>query len=226
MKLRLIEVKGLKFNIRPGSSDEKAIREVVEKNAYEKKYFKIEPGEQWLDLGGNIGAFAVLASSKGAKVTTFEPDPTNVKLIKENLALNTLEAIVKNRAVVHDDTKAATMNLWPDGQSWRNSLVRNKRGTSQMTVFCENAFSLMNPNTCVKMDIEGSEIPILEAWPSTLKVKKLVFEYSFDVDPSCARLRAILTKLKTIFPTVKYSSQIDRIEEWKFFPPATMIHCY
>lgn len=225
MNLRMIERDGLKFMCRPGASDEKTVKEVVEKGAYERRDFKILPGENWLDLGGNIGAFSVLAASRGALVHVYEPDPLNVKLIRENLKINGLNAVVKARAIVHDDRKAATMNLWPEGQSWRNSIVRNKKGTQPLTVICENFFEIARPEHCVKMDIEGSEIPILEAWPEGFTVRKLVFEYSFDVDPSCSRLRAILSKLKRHFRTVHHSSQIDRIENWTFFPPATMIHC-
>lgn len=226
MNLREIEVKGLKFVVRPGSSDEKAIAEVVGKGSYEKKDFRIEPGERWLDLGGNVGAFAVLAASRGANVVTYEPDPTNVALIRKNLALNNLPAIVQAKAVVHDDRVAATLNLWPNGQSWRNSLCRNKKGTIPLTVFCENFFKVAQPEDCVKMDIEGAEIALLEAWPEGFRVKKLVFEYSFDVDKSTARLRSILSKLRPAFQTVRYSSQIDRIESWDFFPPCTMVHCF
>lgn len=219
-------VRDLKFDLRPNSSDEKAVREVVGNLAYEKKDFKILPGEEWLDLGGNVGAFAVLAASRGAKVTSFEPDPLNCERIHRNLSLNALTAEVRERAVVSNDQKSATLNLWPDGQSWRNSLYRNRRGTEQTIVLCENFFSLLKPDHCVKMDIEGAEIPILEAWPEGLRCQKLVFEYSFDVDPSVARLRAILAKMKRCFATVKHTSQVDRIEEWKFFPPATMVHCF
>lgn len=38
--------------------------------------------------GGNVGAFALLACSKGAEVTVYEPDPYNCEMIKKNLALN------------------------------------------------------------------------------------------------------------------------------------------
>ncbi len=225
MILKEIECKGLRFNIRPGSSDEKTVKEVIERGVYERKTFKIEPGEHWLDLGGNIGAFACLAASRGAFVTVYEPDPVNVELARMNLVANEFQVKVKTRAVVSDDTPAVTLNLWPDGQSWRNSIVRNKRGTTPMTVMCDNFFKIAGPESCVKMDIEGAEIAILETWPEDFKVKKLVFEYSFDVDKSCLRLRKILDKMKRCFKTVKHSSQIDKIESWDFFPPCTLVHC-
>lgn len=226
MKTVQLEARGLKFNCRPGSSDEKAFREVIENKSYERRDFQIEAGERWLDLGGNVGAFAVLAASRGAEVISFEPDPTNVLLMRQNLALNGLKAEVRPKAIVHDDRKAVTLNLWPQGQSWRNSIVRNKRGTQPITVMCENFFKVVQNNDCVKMDIEGAEIALLENWPPGFAVRKLVFEYSFDVDPSVARLRAILDRLRPAFHHLKYSSQVDRIDSWNFFPPATMVYCF
>ncbi len=226
MNLNQIEVNGLKFLVRPGSSDETAIREVVEKKTYERRVFQIESGEHWLDLGGNVGAFTVLAASKGATVETYEPDPENVALIRKNLELNGLTAKVIAKAVVPDKQVAATLNLWPGGKSWRNSIIRNKKGTQPLTVLCQNVFELIKPDTCIKMDIEGSEIGILESWPETLRCKKLVVEYSFDVDPNVLRLRRILDKFKNIFTNIKYTSQVDKIERWNFFPPATMLHFY
>lgn len=224
--MKTIEVKGLKFHTREGASDEKTIQEVVEKNAYQKKWFQIQPGENWIDLGGNIGAFTVLAASRGAQVTTYEPDPFNVMMIKKNLELNGLQAEVIQKAVVSNDQTHAMLNLWPKGQSWRNSIVRNKRGTTPMQVECVNLFSLLCKDVCIKMDIEGSEIDILSKWPESSPCQKLVFEWSFDVDKKTKTLQSALDKLSKDFPHLKYTSQIHKISEWNFFPPCTMVHCW
>lgn len=224
--MKRIEVKGLKFDVREGSSDEKTIKEVVEKNAYQKKWFKIMPGEDWLDLGGNIGAFTVLAASLGAKLKTFEPDPFNVMMIKKNLSLNGLEAEVFQAAIVAGQEKTATLNLWPKGQSWRNSLVRNKSGTTPMTVDCVNLFELLKNPVNVKMDIEGSEIEILTQWPEKTSCQKLVFEWSFDVDKKTKTLQQALELLSKDFQLLKYTSQVNKIVSWDFFPPCTMVHCW
>jgi FkbM family methyltransferase len=224
--MKLVEGRGLRFHCRPGSSDEKAFNEVILKKSYERRDFQILPGEHWLDLGANVGAFSVLATSLGAKVTAYEPDPVNLRLTKENLALNGLMATLVPQAVVHDDRTSVELNLWPDGQSWRNSIVRNKRGTTPITVFCANFYKLAKPADCVKMDIEGAEIELLENWPEGFKVKKLVFEYSFDVDQSVERLRKIIKRLSPSFAQIKYSSQVDTIDRWSFFPPCTMVRCY
>lgn len=221
----MMESRGLRFHTRPGSSDEKAIREVVVNNSYQKKWFKIEPGEHWLDLGGNVGAFTVLAASLGAKVDTYEPDPFNCGMIVKNLFENKLNAHIHSRAVT-TSSGPATLNLWPEGQSWRNSLVRNRKGTNPITVECVAFMSLLKPDICIKMDIEGSEIEILRQWPMGSQVKKLVFEWSFDANPNVSLLREALVLLKLDFKNVKYSTQVDKIDQWKFFPPCTTVFCW
>jgi tRNA1(Val) A37 N6-methylase TrmN6 len=74
-----------------------------------KKGMTINAGENWMDCGGNVGAFTLLACSKGANVTVYEPDPYNCEMIKKNLALNGFEATIKQYALVHDDTKVLVL---------------------------------------------------------------------------------------------------------------------
>lgn len=217
----------LKAFIRPQSSDEKVFREVFEKNSYQKREFQIEAQEKWLDLGANIGLFSVLAASKGAKVDCFEPDTGNISQIKKNLKLNGIQDVnIHQACVVHDNREETYFNLWPEGQSWRNSAVRIKKNCTTIKVPCRNFFDLLEENMCVKMDIEGSEIEILKGFDKNKKrLKKMVFEWSFDSEPRTQVLCQVVEKLRRQFKKVKYPIQIERIATWKFFPPAAMIWC-
>ena len=95
MKLKQDSIGGIKFYHRPGFSDLKTFEEVIGRKTYLKRGLKILPGEKWMDCGGNVGAFALLACSLGAEVTVYEPDPFNVDMIKRNLRLNVFDATVK-----------------------------------------------------------------------------------------------------------------------------------
>jgi FkbM family methyltransferase len=216
------------FEIRPDSSDMKTVEEVVNRGSYETKLFKIERGEKWLDLGGNVGAFTVLAASRGAAVTVLEPDPENVCQISRNLELNKLEASIIQACVVSGTADKIALNLWPDGQSWRNSAVRNKKGTRQIIVKAINFDELLNQTNpeCIKMDIEGSEISILMNWAVKRPLKKLVFEWSFDASPEVEKLRFAISKLRKSFKNIKHTSQINKVEMWKYFPPCTTVFCW
>lgn len=66
-------------------SDLKTFQEVLGNKVYLKKGMTIQIGENWMDCGGNVGSFTLLACSKGAKVTVYEPDPFNCEMIKKIL---------------------------------------------------------------------------------------------------------------------------------------------
>jgi FkbM family methyltransferase len=219
------EKTGLKFYYRPSTSDIKTIMEVVERCVYEKKYFQIQKGEHWIDLGGNIGAFTLLALSKGATVDVYEADNEHCELIKMNLQLNGLTANVINKAVVHDDTKEIYLNIQKNGNTWRNSIVKNWNG-GKKKVDCINIETILNKNVCCKMDIEGAEMLILENL--TLMPKKMVYEWSFDIDDNIDRYRNVLKKMIGNYANVKHNSIKDEHKIWQkgWFPPCRNVYCF
>ena len=78
--------------VREGTLDDYIFKEV--RSAY--KDLQIKEGDIVLDLGANIGAFAKQASSKGAKVFCYEPEPNNFVLLEKNSpdSYNTRSAVV------------------------------------------------------------------------------------------------------------------------------------
>jgi FkbM family methyltransferase len=219
------EKTGLKFYYRPNTSDIKTIMEVIERGVYEKKYFQIERGEHWIDLGGNIGAFTLLALSKGATVDVYEADNEHCELIKMNLALNELTANVINKAVVHDDAKGIYLNIQKNGNTWRNSIIKNWNG-GKKKVDCINIETILNKNVCCKMDIEGAEMLILENL--TLMPKKMVYEWSFDIDDNIDRYRNVLKKMIGNYANVKHNSIKEEHKIWQkgWFPPCRNVYCF
>ena len=218
---------GIKCFYRENTSDIKTFEEVIERNVYRKKGMTIEAGEHWYDLGGNVGAFTLLACSLGAKVTVFEPDPNNVKMINKNLKANGFEANVICAALVHNDVKQANLFVGNNGNVWRNSLIKNWNGKG-LKIDCVNFDDSIPNNACVKMDIEGSEMLILEN--TSRSFKKLVFEWSFDIDPSLNRFRKVVDKI-----SFTHSVQIldkrfyelpDDVVPDRFIVKATNVFCY
>lgn len=195
MKFKIIEgkIRGVRFFYREGTSDIKAFEEVIGKNVYELKGNKIQKGEFWYDCGGNVGAFALNAISKGADVEIFEPDPFNCEMIEKNLKLNGFTAKIHQVALVHDNRKEAVFYISKLNNFWRNSLFKDWRGP-KIKVACVNFDEVTKDGVCVKMDIEGSEMPILEN--TQRKFKKLIFEWSFDIDDNLNRYWCILERLQ------------------------------
>lgn len=229
MILKKSEINGIKFFYREGTSDLKTFEEVIGRDVYQKKGMKIEAGEVWYDCGGNVGAFTLLACSKGAKVKVFEPDPYNCEMIQKNLKLNGFEAEIVTSALVHDDKKEALLFVGNNGNVWRNSMYKNWNGKG-LKIKCINFDENFQDDICVKMDIEGGEMLILE---NTKRVfKKLVFEWSFDIDPDLIRFWEIIDKLKieydiaSIGNTAKYQTRDYNVWQKSWFPACTNVFCY
>ena len=217
--------KGIKFLVREGTSDEKTFNEVIVNNTYQKKDFKIKKGEHWIDLGGNVGAFAVLALSKGATVDIYEPDPFSCKMIEKNLKVNDYDANIYQKAVVANDKKKMTMYVGNNMNVWRNSLYKNW-GNEKFTIDCVHYENVITKDSIVKMDIEGAEMAILESMQEF--PKKMVYEWSFDIDPSLTRYREILKKMKKRYKSIRGTEFNLDFVEWQksWFPPCANVYCY
>lgn len=217
--------KEIKFLVRDGTSDEKTFDEVIVNDTYQKKDFKIKRGEHWIDLGGNVGAFAVLALSKGATVDIYEPDPFSCKMIEKNLKVNDYDANIFQKAVVANDKKKMTMYVGNNMNVWRNSLYKNW-GNEKFTIDCVHYENVIKKDSIVKMDIEGAEMAILESMKEF--PKKMVYEWSFDIDPSLTRYRQILKKMKKRYKSIKGTEFNLDFVEWQksWFPPCANVYCY
>lgn len=78
------------FEVRPGTTDIGIVKEVWEGKFYiPRKEFEIKPGMTIIDVGSQIGSYAVLAMRLGAKVYAFEPNPENYTICERNIERNT-----------------------------------------------------------------------------------------------------------------------------------------
>lgn len=207
---------------RPDTSDEKACREVIDRNAYQKPRlgFTLEEGDRWLDAGAHIGTFSALALHRGAdRVVAVEPVPEFWLMMKLNTS--PADRIFRYEGIVTPpgDDKPRVVYVREGRTGWRSTTLRTRRmdATSQIVAPAFpidrliSAFDL----DCVKLDIEGAEVEMLEVWTPPDTVRKLVFEWSFDVDDHTARLRSVLASLENSGFKLAYPGQVDRIEKWR-----------
>lgn len=231
MKQVLMVVGGEKIWLRRGtnepSSDEQAAQEVLVKKAYTRPRlgFDVLPGERWLDLGSNIGAFAVYCRSRGATAVCFEPEPGCFKLLQKNAAGFRCYQLAVTSS--HEKQLAFCKSRNPEN---------NYRGTVlpvQSYVDVEPVMNLyagelelytgsVNGNSFdgIKCDIEGAEGEILDnrLLPRT---KKFVMEYHTSRDADVQNLKRRIGRLQDRFHTVKIPSLFMRVIEGdlKGFPP-------
>lgn len=228
---KIIEVKNLKFRIRNHTTDNKVIDEVIKRNVYEK-YFKIEEDDIWLDLGGNIGTFSVLAGRTCQKVYSYEPEKTNQNLLKVNIKLNEIKNVrLSPFAISYKGEEDKLFLCNTDYNKYQHSLTQTTK-KKFVKIESRKFDKILNKNiNCVKIDIEGNEMEILENWDkykNSKNIKKLVFEWSFNVDNKVNRLLKVIELLKKHFENVKYPNQIDNMKdmEYNFYPSGILVYCW
>lgn len=229
--LKNIDVGGLSFTIRDKTSDFKAIKEVVIDKSYQRKNFRPEPGEKWIDIGANCGAFCVWAGKLGAIVEAFEPDYENASIAEVNVQQNGLSKIVKvhQLGLTEDENKkeAILFRNTANGNLWRNSIYKSWRGGEKIKVGLAPAKNYWVEGNCVKLDAEGLEMPLLEKY-AEIKLKKLVFEWSFDIDNSIERFEKIISRLRRVYPNIIYSGYAEGHKVWQpsWFPACRTVWCF
>ncbi len=205
-------IHGLPAHYRPGTTDEAVLREVLENRSYRRASmgFDVKAGERWLDLGANIGAFALYCRTRGATAECYEPDPGNFKVLRLNApGFNCYQTAVSARPEPElpfwkgrnptDHYRATMLDT--------GTLPRHPSGTLPNLY---GGFLKGMQFDGVKMDIEGAEGGLIDLY-MVPKCEKLCMEYHNNRDKSTENLRRRLGHLKELFQQVKYPPEYDRL---------------
>ncbi len=161
------------FVLRDGTADAAVVAEVWTEQVYVNNP-EVLTGKRVLDLGANIGAFTVLAALADASVVAFEPDRSNFERLRYHLARNGVcDRVTAYQAAVLDRDGTA----WLEGGGATAHVGR--QGVQVPAVGIMSVVDASGPFHFVKMDIEGSEWPVLAEWAGTgmAGVHELVAEH-------------------------------------------------
>lgn len=151
---------------------------------FRKDYGNPSDNATVLDIGANIGVYAIFAAtrSKNTKVFAFEPAPTEFQALSNNIHRNNLEKKIAASPIAvtgKDETRILFLNGGP-----HNSLYDHWKDAEPAEVTCESLekiFEANNINQCdmLKMDCEGSEFEILQSTPKNIfeKIAAIRMEY-------------------------------------------------
>lgn len=186
------------------------IREVFHGNQYHNKEigFGIEKDELWIDIGAHIGCFTKKCNYYGAVTKSYEPDKDNFDLLVQNSNGECYNVAVGD--------KIDKVDLIKGSKCYFNKV---KEGNSINQVAFED---IISPGCCVKMDIEGSEIPILDNCKFD-GIKKMVFAYHIKSDPSRTNFLNRMDRLRNWFSVVHH--QDIKQEHMDFFPNEIIVYC-
>lgn len=141
----------------------------------------INPGDTVVDVGANVGIWAVLAASRAGadgKVLAFEPMPGTADQLEENVRRNGLENVLVQRTALGsesatvqmfgDEIGAGRRPLTPGRRNSGGASLATAPGHSQASVevdartLDEVISALGNPRVSVlKVDVEGAELAVL-----------------------------------------------------------------
>ena len=142
----------------------------------------VSPGDACLDVGANIGYFAVkmaqLAGATGS-LYCFEPDTANFEVLKQNVtsaAQRTGCSIIAKKVAV--SSRTATMELLVGAECTGHqvrSLAAGDKSSNPITAVCldDELANEKKPVILAKVDVEGHELDVLRGASGLLRTQRV-----------------------------------------------------
>jgi FkbM family methyltransferase len=168
------------------------------------------PGDAIIEVGANIGTetvgFADIVG-KGGKVYAFEPLPTNITNLRDNLELNRHNCIEIFPCAVAEECKKGLFVSPPESSSGVGHLYNmgGKETGARISIECVSLNSLMDSLRVAKIifiDAEGAEVMILRGGENYIRKYRPVIV--LEAAPKC--LERSGTSLKEL------RAEIDKLE--------------
>jgi FkbM family methyltransferase len=135
----------------------------------------LRPGDLFVDIGANIGAFTILASGvAGARTVAFEPAPLASGCLHRNIRLNNLSDRVTPRDVALG-SRAGKVQMTA-GLGTENHIMGASNGVESVEVeMCTLDAELGDKDpTVIKMDVEGFESEVVAGGRKVLIKRSLL----------------------------------------------------
>jgi FkbM family methyltransferase len=132
----------------------------------------VRAGDTMVDVGANLGLYAVAAAKRGARVVAVEPDPANVRHIRRMAWLNRVDvSIVEALAGAEIGTAPIALRGSPVSGSIDMYLGPTTRyGVAPVVTL--DALLKDERVDLLKIDVEGAEIDVLRGAERTLRDKR------------------------------------------------------
>ena len=180
--------RGKKWIVGSGANSQwLGINEVGKRKLFQKT---IQPGSIVYDIGANVGSYTILSSvlcGSSGKVFAFEPDPHNIKFLKQHIKLNHLENVsIVEYAISNESGRL----FFQDTSDHCTSHISEKGQIEVSSITIDDfVFKQKNPPPhIIKIDVEGSEGRVVEGARQTLsKFKPVIFlaTHGYEIDQIC-----------------------------------------
>lgn len=192
LRSRTVRVAGFRVTCRRATLDEQIIKSVLAREEYFRfdPAFRPTPGQTVIDIGANIGTFALVAAKYvGAKgrVISIEPHPENLRYLNRNIRQNNLGDVVM---IVPGAISAVAGSIELFVSNVQSGLHSTKldHGHGSVTVRASTLSEIMQQHRVercdlLKIDCEGSEFEFLPAIDNETwrRVKRIAMEYTAPI---------------------------------------------
>lgn len=132
--------------------------------------FRLSPGDQVLDIGANVGDFALLAAQSGARVLCIDGDPTVVACLRDNVAPH--PGIATDCAILWNEACELTFYSAP-GRADSSIFLPPGTGVAAFTAQAQTLDAVVARHglgdiALLKMDAEGAEPEVLQGAAAVL----------------------------------------------------------
>jgi len=165
---------------------------------YTPRSYKIKQGDIIIDIGGNIGMFAIFAvtRARNIKVYSFEPFPSNAMYFIKNTRDTRLSGIKLQEKAVAGTLGKRFLGI---SDSWGGHILSSQKKDINQSIEVETITLneiLTEIGRCnfLKIDCEGSEYEIFfsTAKDNLKKIQKIVGEYHDNAQGTGADLKVFL----------------------------------
>lgn len=172
--------------IRPATTDRDICDAVLRKREYDRYLDPPTREDVWLDVGANLGAFALSVAPCVRWIYCAEPDPENFNLLLRNLHANECGNVSPwQLAIVGGDARSETslyLNAHRSKAS-HSTVPRRGREVIQVPAYGINNAVLIHYVNKLKIDAEGVEYELLSqiSDEALTQINEIVCEWHFNV---------------------------------------------
>lgn len=155
---------------------------------YEKDYIlqsvKYVENKVFIDIGSNIGVYALSLCKKAKQIYALEPENKNYKVLCKNVVHNELKNITPLKlAVFSKNNHTVNLNISNNDSGWHSLLIdysQKKQRVKTITLDKLIKQYRLKDIGLIKIDVEGAEYDILKGSVNTLKKIHPVFLIEFN----------------------------------------------
>lgn len=157
----------------------------------------LQPADLFIDVGSNVGSYALWAADLGARVIAIEPSPQAVRRLRENVQLNDFPITVLECGLA---AEPGEMTLTSDKDTVNHLLTDPAATGDRITVdTLDNVLGDRHAGG-VKIDVEGAERLVLEGARRALsqgRIDVLQLEWNAMSDHVFGEPRAVAAQILT-----------------------------